>query len=56
MGGAIASPIQVKEKHMDLGTLIGMMTDFGMIEIIEAGLVLSVLIFLVLRFLEIGRY
>ena len=41
---------------MNLGTLVGMMGDFGMIEIIEAGLVISVLLFIVLRFLEIGRY
>ncbi len=30
---------------MDLGTLLGMMTDFGMIEIIAAGLIISAVLY-----------
>jgi len=54
MGRAIALPIP--GGSMDLGTLVGMMADFGMIEIIEIGLVISAFLFVAMRFLDIGRY
>ncbi len=40
---------------MDLNTLLGMMTDFGMIEIIAAGLVISAVLYIANLFIDYRR-
>ena len=56
MGGRFVLPFLKGKKMIDLGNLLEMMQEFGMMGIIQAGLIISVVLFLVMRFLDIGRY